>query len=98
MGKYKKPNTRQQCLIEADKCINGNRDQDYGSPLTSFEIIASMWSSYLDMAITAKHVADMMILMKIARNKNKPKLDNYVDIAGYGACGYEIFKTTEDNK
>lgn len=94
----KQPNVRQQCLIEADKCVNGDRDQDYGSPLTAFNVIATMWGAYLGTAITPKQVADMMILMKVARNKNKSKADNYVDIVGYGACGYEIFKTAEKQK
>ena len=36
-------------------------------------------------------VAHMMILMKIARSAiGKPKADNWIDIAGYAACGGEL--------
>lgn len=40
---------------------------------------------------TASDVANMMILLKIARGANgKPKEDNWIDIAGYAACGGEL--------
>ena len=40
---------------------------------------------------TASDVANMMILLKIARGANgKPKADTWIDIAGYAACGGEL--------
>lgn len=82
---------RELTLIEAKKCIMGNREQDYGTPESNFATIASFWSDYLDMNISAQQVADMMILMKISRIKNGGGTgDSYVDIAGYAACGNEI--------
>ena len=40
---------------------------------------------------TASDVANMMILLKIARGAiGKPKADNWIDIAGYAACGGEL--------
>mgnify|MGYP000401586339 FL=1 len=69
----------------------GDREQDYGTPESNFATIASFWSDYLDMNISAQQVADMMILMKISRIKNGGGTgDSYVDIAGYAACGNEI--------
>lgn len=39
----------------------------------------------------AEGIALMMILFKVARNiANFRKTDNWVDIAGYAACGGEI--------
>lgn len=38
---------------------------------------------------TAMSVADKMVALKLSRNTHMQKLDNYVDIAGYAACGYE---------
>jgi hypothetical protein len=38
---------------------------------------------------TAASVADKMVALKLSRNTHMRKLDNYVDIAGYAACGYE---------
>lgn len=38
---------------------------------------------------TAMSVADKMVALKLSRNTHMQKLDNYIDIAGYAACGYE---------
>ena len=38
----------------------------------------------------SRDVAVMMILLKIARVASSKKSDNWVDIAGYAACGGEI--------
>lgn len=82
---------REQTLDAAKKCVMGDREQDYGTPESNFATIASFWSDYLDMDISAQQVADMMILMKISRIKNGGGTgDSYVDIAGYAACGNEI--------
>lgn len=38
--------------------------------------------------VSAPMVADMMIALKLSRNTHMRKLDNYMDIAGYAACGH----------
>jgi hypothetical protein len=41
--------------------------------------------------LTPADVAAMMILMKVSRITTSPgKEDNWVDIAGYAACGAEV--------
>lgn len=88
--------TRKEILDTALKCVNGNRDMQYGNPENSFEMVAELWDVYLsqktiDDDITAKDVAVMLILLKIARIAlGKAKYDNWIDIAGYAACGGEI--------
>lgn len=87
----KEASIREETLDAAKKCVMGDREQDYGTPESNFATIASFWSDYLDMDISAQQVADMMILMKISRIKNGGGTgDSYVDIAGYAACGNEI--------
>ena len=87
----KETSVREETLDTAKKCVMGDREQDYGTPESKFATIASFWSDYLDMDISAQQVADMMILMKISRIKNGGGTgDSYVDIAGYAACGNEI--------
>ena len=98
-------NTRQKVLEEALKCVNGEREKQYGNPEDNFRRIADLWSTYLTslfedekivVDIDPIDVAKMMILFKIARsNGDKDKLDNYVDILGYGACAAEIFEKSE---
>ena len=87
---------RKEILEAAVKCVCGDREQDYGSPEDNFRTIGDLWSSYLHGAgkhtfITAKEVAAMLALLKIARiASGHAKEDNWVDLAGYAACGGEI--------
>ena len=86
-------NVRSRILQQAEICICGEREQDYGSPETNFAIIAEMWSAYTGTKITPLDVAMMMCLLKIARIKNGGgSRDSFVDLCGYGACGGEIFE------
>ena len=78
-------------LKKANECVMLQREQDYGDPQSNFTLIANLWSDYLDAEVTAKDVAMMMILLKVARIKNGGGTgDSYVDICGYGACAAEI--------
>lgn len=76
---------------EALKTINGERQDQYGDPEDSFVKIARQWTAYLSgcgdvISITPPMVADMMVLLKIAReNGGKGKRDNMVDLIGYAA-------------
>ena len=93
---------RAEILHVAEKCICGQREQDYGSPEDNFSIIAGLWTEYTGTEITALDVAMMMCLLKIARIKNGGGTgDSFVDLAGYAACGGEIHakihSTREEN-
>lgn len=85
---------RAEVLEMASSCVNGNREQDYGTPEANFELIAEFWNSYLGRSedyITGKDVAAMLALLKIARiASGHGKMDNWVDLAGYAACGAEV--------
>lgn len=80
-------NMRGSILDEAKAIINGERQDQYGSPEDSFSLIAEYWETYIDgrnpKRIDAKDVAIMMVLFKIARQSNQHKRDNLVDAAGY---------------
>lgn len=92
--------TRKDILDAAEKCVNGERDHSYGSPENNFGTIARFWNTYLDgrcndhnafMVIDGKDVAAMLALMKLARiSSGQGKVDNWIDLAGYAACGGEI--------
>ena len=87
------PWTRQRVLSEAEKCVCGNREHEYGVPEDSFEMIGKFWTVYLDYAtkIDAHDVAAMMALLKIARIAKSPDhMDSWCDLAGYASCGGEI--------
>ena len=95
--------TRSEILQAADTIINGQRQQDYGSPEDAFRNIAALWQAYLNdrgcqhrdfedvVFINEIDVAHMMILMKIARGIGGVGTDDtFVDMAGYAAIAGEI--------
>lgn len=87
---------RKDVLSDAETCVCGHREQDYGSPENNFQIIADLWNAYLGcerlrIRITAHDVAMLMALLKVARISNDGgTYDCYVDLAGYAACAGEI--------
>lgn len=86
---------REECLRKANECVNQSRKDQYGDLEDNFEKIANLWNGYLfgadDCYITAIDVANMMVLLKAARSASNPLYgDNYVDMAGYAACAYEL--------
>ena len=88
------PWTRKRVLSEAERCVCGQREQDYGTPEDSFNIIADLWAVYLKGCgvsidfLDSHDVAAMMALLKIARISENPQhMDSWVDLAGYAACG-----------
>lgn len=92
--------TRSEILEAAHTCISGNRAFDYGTPENNFETIGLLWGTYLRAAypkinlaingISAKDVALMMALLKVARAATGSNPDSYVDLAGYAACAGEL--------
>lgn len=67
------------------------RTERYGEPEDSFDRISELWSGYLDESVDAKDVANMMILLKVARNaEGYYHGDNYDDIAGYAENGKRL--------
>ena len=79
-------------LEEAQTIVYGDREKTYGHPAKNLKTIASMWSAYLNnmddgnFTVTAKDVAAMMMLVKVARFANDPShRDNLVDVCGYAA-------------
>ena len=82
---------RPEILDRAKACVWGDREQDYGSPESNFGKIAYFWSTYLGYPVSPVDVAAMLALLKIARiASGHAKDDNWVDLAGYAACGGEI--------
>jgi hypothetical protein len=99
-GVYQDTNANEICedtkdlgsvLADASCIIRGARQASYGSPELSFNRIADYWNVYLAHTgctvknIDAIDVANMMILLKMARETYAHKTDNYVDICGYAA-------------
>ena len=89
-------NRRSELLSEADRLINGDRNNAYGPPSQDFERTALLWSTYLSgrRMIESHDVAVMMILLKVSRlSWSANSRDSWVDIAGYASCGWDALQT-----
>lgn len=95
-----KPEKKVESLIldAAKAVVYGRGEVQYGHPRNDFECIASCWTAYLkkkgtlapEATISERDVAMMMIQLKVARDANKPGLDNTIDIAGYAECAERV--------
>lgn len=80
-------------LQEADKLVNGIRDEQYGLPHENWGDTAEMMTAYLhatkkldrEVKLDAHDAAMLMVLVKASREGNKRNRDNVLDIAGYAA-------------
>ena len=68
---------RAEILAAAERCVCGDREQDYGSPENNFKAVANLWIDYLTakdepLDIAAKDVAVMLALLKIAPHCLRP--------------------------
>ena len=82
-------------LDDAARIITGDREKTYGDPGKNLRCIANLWEMYLDGrglisensdSLRPEDVANMMILLKVARLINDKKhRDSMVDICGYAA-------------
>lgn len=92
---------RVEILQTAQTLITGQRQQDYGPPTENFQRIAELWNVRLrpylkeGKEIDGQIVAELMILLKVARAVNSPTEDTYIDIAGYAGIAGEL---AEGNK
>ena len=89
----KKYRTTREYLDIAAKIVTGQRQYDYGDKVVNHRNIAELWNAYLDMDIAPHDVAICMLLVKVARLKNRKTKDCYVDMAGYAAIAGEINDT-----
>lgn len=84
-------------LTEAAKIVGGDRNNTHGDKEDSFAAIARLWNAYFDSRrerdplVSAYDVAQMMVLLKMARAEwGTPVRDHFVDQAGYAAIAGEL--------
>lgn len=83
------PNRGENLFQSASRIINGNRQDQYGNPENSFNLIAMRWSQIISaktgisVVLSGKDVALMMTDLKIARELTQHHRDNIIDAVGY---------------
>ena len=74
-------------LQEAQRLVDGPRQEAYDHPLDAFSAVGRVWGAILDRPdIPAETVALMMAGMKLVREARHAKRDNRIDAAGYLYC------------
>lgn len=83
--------SRADILAQASRIVTKDRAATHGAAEDSFALIGALWSVWLGQPVSSVDVAVMMDLLKTARIKANPgHADNWIDKAGYAACGGEI--------
>jgi hypothetical protein len=83
---------RADILTTASEYVSVDRAATHGDAEDNFRRVAALWNAYMGVdTISTEDVAVMLALLKVARIRQNPKhTDNWIDIAGYAACGGEI--------
>ena len=72
-------------ILDDVHAVIAERGGTYGHPYDNHGRTAELWSTYLDMKITAEDVCWMMMLVKVSRQIHSPHRDNRMDVVGYAA-------------
>lgn len=82
---------RAEICAEAGRITTQDRAATHGRPEDTFAAIAAVWGARLGIALTPAQVCILLVDLKTCRAWGNPAhADNWVDMAGYAACGGEI--------
>ena len=85
--------TNKSILSEAESILGGDRQSDYSDPVKNFDSIAKLASILNGRDMTDIECCNVMIAVKLIRERYKHKRDNLVDLCGYA----EILNRLEEN-
>ena len=97
--------SRRQFLKEVEECVCRDRQNSYSDAEDNFSVIAELWTTWartrgilgLNESFDRRDVAMMSALIKVARAAHNLSIrDNWIDLAGYAACGGGI--TIKENQ
>jgi hypothetical protein len=86
-------------VLDKASAAIASRHKIYGDSSAHHKITAQLWGAYLARDVTSTEVAIMMLLDKVARQRNDPSFeDNYIDMAGYADRAAHNAKAGEDQE
>lgn len=91
---------RAEFLKVVETFVCKDRNVTHGDAEDNFRVIAQLWNVYIHNSkgeeLNNKDVAIMMCLFKISRlMSNIDNMENWLDLAGYAACGGGIVKKAQ---
>lgn len=82
---------RSTILRAAEAAVTKDRNATHGNPEDSFAAIARVWSARLGITVKPYQVCILLADLKGCRAWDNPShFDNWIDGAGYHACGGEV--------
>lgn len=102
-GPFKAPQAPEDAALDsaaildaARQAVTVDRAATHGDAERTFGLIAALWSPLIGVDLTPAEVCLMLAQLKIARAWGNPGHgDNWVDLAGYAACGGELAQAAE---
>lgn len=85
-------------LEEAQRIVRGERQTDYADPVINFKRISDIASAVRGKDLDMLDCVTVQIATKLARQQNKHKRDNLVDLAGYAYIWYAIEECIANEK
>lgn len=70
-------------LNEAEKIVNGDRNEQYGDPLKAFQEYSNILETNFGIKLTPSEICKVQMAIKLGRMKYKHKRDSVVDLCGY---------------
>ncbi len=81
-------------LKEADKIVNGDRNEQYGDPTQAFQEYSDILKASFGIVLSPVEICKVQMAIKLGCMKHKHKRDSIVDLCGYA----EILNRLEDAK
>lgn len=78
-----KPIQKESILLQADKIVNGDRNEQYGDPNDAFEEYRTILKATFGIDLTSAQICKVLMAIKLGRMKYKYKEDSLVDLCGY---------------
>lgn len=75
--------TPKSILLEADKIVNGDRNDQYGDPSIAFKEYRDILKTTFGIELTEVEICKVLMSIKLGRLKHKYKRDSIVDLCGY---------------
>lgn len=83
LGLNKSENISDSILLEANKIVNGDRNEQYGDIKEAFSVYAEICHTTFDLDLSPDDVCKVLMAVKLGRLKYKYKHDSIVDLCGY---------------